>query len=1167
MGADRDTLLGQTAIARGYLTQAQLDEAIEVQRKAREDLGLDQDLPAVLVAKKLLTPDQTQDLKNAVALQTGEARMVGGYEAVARLGQGGMGVVYKAKKLDTGELVALKILPPSLASDDMVARFARESKMTAKLAHENIVRCVEFGRDEKRKVWFCALELVEGEDLRTILKRRGTLGESESVEIARQVAQALQHAFFHGLIHRDIKPENIMLAADGTVKLLDLGLARQAGSEAMRYTQSGMFVGSPFYVSPEQGAGDSDVDIRSDIYSLGATMYHMVTGAPPFGGTTVQQILYKHVHERLRWPGDVNAELSDDLCRMIARMMSKDPADRYQTPKELLTDIHAIRDGTPVEIDEAVLRRSTIQASKTRRDVRERRRPKARPSGRSTHATSCTIAPQRGTGTRHVRVGDRSAATARPATSKRSGAGAATGTHRTAGRVRPGARSWTPYAIGAGALAAAAVGLALFVVGGPAFDRRVDEQRTPPRVAASGTSGSPSVGPEGATPEGGARTAAARRLAEIRAMVTPDLARYADIRRQLAEFRMYFAGTPEAGRAKELLSEIDAAYAARAERALELATEAARAGAARGELGGAVSAIESIAHRFGEGPWLRTTGRAKIAAALEALEERRSGRRPAASEPAPATTKPRSAPERSPNVGSPRTSASLLAGFDALVAKADYAAAVGLARDAAAKRENEAFAEALRAAARVGAIMRDRRGAIVEGARSLIGTAIAVKVKTGTLTGTVKEATDEKLVLTTSYMINREKKERDADIDWSSLSPAQANELAAKGGLDADASDLAVARVYAALRGGDAGAAAAALEAAGAHPLGAHLRRRVEEARARAAYAEAMSAARRLATMRKWKDAAAALDRALAAKPDDAAATALLAEVRTRLGPAPTITLALGSAGAPGAGRGATIELLYVRPGTFVMGGDADAQFDWEGVEKPKHEVAITRGFYLGKYEVTRGQFAAFVDATGRVTGAEQDGRCRGRRADGTWGDVAGASWRNPAVFTQDDDHPVTCVDYLDATEFCRWASQKTGRAVRLPTEAEWEYACRAGSQAKWCFGDAEASVAEYAWFSANAEYRTHPVGRKKPNAWGFCDMHGSVYEWVADWYDAGYYARSPRDDPSGPARGRYRLVRGGSFLEIAARARCAFRRHFNTRYRTTMIGFRVAISRGEGGR
>lgn len=219
------------------------------------------------------------------------------------------------------------------------------------------------------------------------------------------------------------------------------------------------------------------------------------------------------------------------------------------------------------------------------------------------------------------------------------------------------------------------------------------------------------------------------------------------------------------------------------------------------------------------------------------------------------------------------------------------------------------------------------------------------------------------------------------------------------------------------------------------------------------------------------------------------------------------------------------------------------------------------RHFYLGKHEVTRGQFAAFANATGHKTDAERVGKSWGRRADGSWGDIPGASWRDTVVFQQTDEHPVVYVSWNDAKAFCDWATQKTRREVRLPTEAEWEYACRAGSTTRWNHGDDEQHLGEYAWFGDNSGQATHPVGQKKPNAWGSYDMHGNVREWVADWYDAGYYASSPREDPPGPAGGNDRLLRGGVWSDGRNPCRSAARIFKHPSVRISDIGSRAAVS------
>jgi tRNA A-37 threonylcarbamoyl transferase component Bud32 len=368
--AEKDRLLAEAALKRGWLRQEQVDEAFALQKSMQDGFGLDLLLAQLLVARKFLTGAQARELLNQIAVETGEARFVGDYEALSFIGEGGMGIVYKARNRKTGDVVALKILPPEKADKEAIARFQREAHVARSLHHENIVRFIELGYDQKRGSWYCALELVEGEDLERRLCRTGVLSEDEAVAITYQVARALQHAFHNGLVHRDIKPANIMVTADGTAKLLDLGLARGAGADITQLTQSGIFVGSVFYASPEQAMGNRRLDTRSDIYSLGATLYHMLTGRPPFDGATAVAILAKHVHETLEWPADVNPDLSEGICRILAKMMAKDPRDRYQKPNELLVDLDLLVEGGPVAADEGVLKRSTVAPAVRSRGVK-----------------------------------------------------------------------------------------------------------------------------------------------------------------------------------------------------------------------------------------------------------------------------------------------------------------------------------------------------------------------------------------------------------------------------------------------------------------------------------------------------------------------------------------------------------------------------------------------------------------------------------------------------------------------------------------------------------------------------------------------------------------------------------------------------------------------------
>ena len=246
--------------------------------------------------------------------------------------------------------------------------------------------------------------------------------------------------------------------------------------------------------------------------------------------------------------------------------------------------------------------------------------------------------------------------------------------------------------------------------------------------------------------------------------------------------------------------------------------------------------------------------------------------------------------------------------------------------------------------------------------------------------------------------------------------------------------------------------------------------------------------------------------------------------------------------------------------------------------EYPQHRVRITRPFYLGACQVTRGQFRRFVDDTGYRTDTEKGEGPGTSGWDAERGDFAlgrDFSWRN-AGFEQTDDHPVVNVSWNDAVAFCYWLSCSEGRDCRLPTEAEWEYACRAGTTTRyWCGDDPEAlaraaNVADAALRAkfpdrpstiraSDGHVFTAPVGTFQPNPFGLYDMHGNAWEWCSDRYDRDYYANSPMDDPKGPATGDDRVVRGGSWSDGPCGARSAARQSFPPVTRDFSVGFRVA--------
>ncbi len=205
-----------------------------------------------------------------------------GYQVISKIGKGSMGVVYKAKQMSVDRIVAIKILLDPLAQNkEFIKRFEREAKIAARLSHNNIVNAIDAGEVDGH--YFFVMEYVEGPTIKDYLDKHKTFDEKEALRIVLAVAEALKHAHSRGLIHRDIKPENIILTRDA-VKLADLGLARITDDEKWGLSEAGMAIGTPYYISPEQVRGQTNIDIRADIYSLGATLYHMVTGRVPYGG-------------------------------------------------------------------------------------------------------------------------------------------------------------------------------------------------------------------------------------------------------------------------------------------------------------------------------------------------------------------------------------------------------------------------------------------------------------------------------------------------------------------------------------------------------------------------------------------------------------------------------------------------------------------------------------------------------------------------------------------------------------------------------------------------------------------------------------------------------------------------------------------------------------------
>ncbi|VTT98971.1 serine threonine protein kinase : Serine/threonine protein kinase OS=Planctomyces brasiliensis (strain ATCC 49424 / DSM 5305 / JCM 21570 / NBRC 103401 / IFAM 1448) GN=Plabr_2195 PE=3 SV=1: Pkinase: NPCBM [Gemmataceae bacterium] len=290
-------------------------------------------LAEVLVRDGLLTQFQADQLLQG----KWKGFFIGRYKVLAMLGAGGMGKVFLCEHPGMRRQVAIKVLPPRMAGNpETVERFYAEARAIARLDHRNIVHAYDAAEDGG--VHYLVMEYVKGVTLEDCVKREGPLGAARAVDYMRQSALGLQHAYEAGIVHRDIKPSNLLVTDTGVVKILDLGLAQffEGGPREGAAGRSGEVMGTVDYMAPEQALDSGPVDIRADVYSLGATFYFALTGRSPFEGATTTQKLLMH---QVRDPDPVNKfrpDLPPDLVAVLTRMMAKDPAHRFQTPDELL---------------------------------------------------------------------------------------------------------------------------------------------------------------------------------------------------------------------------------------------------------------------------------------------------------------------------------------------------------------------------------------------------------------------------------------------------------------------------------------------------------------------------------------------------------------------------------------------------------------------------------------------------------------------------------------------------------------------------------------------------------------------------------------------------------------------------------------------------------------
>ena len=383
MATERTTVPFMDSLrASGLLSDAQLAELAKCP-EARDPAPTP--LARVILQRGWLTRFQL----NTIAAGSAKGLTVGPYIVLDRIGEGGMGMIYKARHQHMQRIVALKVIrKEKLASPDAVKRFYQEVQMAGTLHHPNIVLAYDAG--QSGNTHYFAMEYIEGVDLAQLVKENGPLSVAQGCEYIRQTALGLQHAHEKGLVHRDVKPSNLLVsrgAGSDVVKLLDMGLARVQGGGDTGLTKIGAVIGTPDYLAPEQAMNSKSADIRADLYSLGCSLHFLLTGKPPFTAGELTEVLLKHQMEKPVPLAEHGIAVPKKVQAILDRLMAKHPDERYQTPDELIEDLKPFCRATT--LDEGAFHSSSDDAADDWAALsRDGKPPKASVDGSRTAALS-----------------------------------------------------------------------------------------------------------------------------------------------------------------------------------------------------------------------------------------------------------------------------------------------------------------------------------------------------------------------------------------------------------------------------------------------------------------------------------------------------------------------------------------------------------------------------------------------------------------------------------------------------------------------------------------------------------------------------------------------------------------------------------------------------------
>ncbi|MBI2191230.1 MAG: SUMF1/EgtB/PvdO family nonheme iron enzyme [Planctomycetes bacterium] len=1153
---------------------------------------------------------------------------LGHYRLIRKLGEGGMGSVFEAIQDGLNRRVALKILPQRLLTDSAyLERFQREARAAASLNHPNIVTVYDIGHD--RGHHFFSMEFVDGESLQKRLEREGKLPLPEALSIVIRVADALDYAWKHTkIIHRDIKPDNILLTREKHVKLADLGLAKSTQEET-GVTTTDTAIGSPAYMAPEQARAAKDVDCRADIYSLGITFFHLVTGHRPFQGSTPLAVQLAHQEQPFPDPRQHEPSLPPSVCAVLRRMCGKTPEERYQTPEELLADLEKLKEGRLV-----VPPLSSRQTGP---------RP-AQPGPR--HRTTA-LPPVQG-----ARLAGRRPASGEEALRSKLFLFAAAGLAVAAGVVAALLFDWQFSAPGPEPGLTAPI---TTVTSPPPAEptttasaaasttvRPPDERpQATPSTKPSGTA-PPTAGVESAVPGPEARPAQPspndKPAGDLSVMLdyAENYAKekpsdFARIIERFETIREQGKGTQYGFKAEDLAEKWRAQWETAAQAELEKRkAEAERLSqAARFEEAGQLwrsfpenlrskataaaleeeerklrARIDALARDLdhqtdaivGKDP--QTLTEADVRALLD-LKARSEGSLSAQTAEGPQGSNTRilsAAQVQSFTAIQTKIQSGLLAWERVKAVQRARAYEAFWDRYAQLVKErkfDEAKASVLANRPVAEPATMDQHFRDVETLGEMLGKAeqnlpslIGRTIRLGDRDAKVSQVQAGKLVVSESGAEVR--------LGVEKLDPELLLELALKGEADPQAVAGRKALFYFFF----------------GRP--AQIGKAFDEARSAGIDLSLLESRFAPLLLVTSDPPGAAVD--INPQPGNLGLSKLETPLRTGLDKNKTYTLQVSKEGfetatetfevgqggvyrknfalkkpktstafhqdfeipqGPKDNHGNAVQkgsdkktghplevrhkdtgthFVFIPAGPFLMGSppeDGEHRDD-----ETQHPVRLSQPFYMGKYEVTVGELRRFVQKTDYRTDAER-GEGGNVYENDRWVRRQEATWKKPG-FEQAEDHPVVMVSWNDAQEYLRWLNGNKGSRFQLPTEAQWEFACRAGSTARFSFGDDpdNRDIPKHAWFNASSGSRTHPVGEKEVSPWNLHDLHGNAWEWCADWYSL--YPKEEQADPVGPERGTERVFRGGSWLDTPANVRCAVRNRAAPDASFSSVGFRV---------